>query len=273
VIFLVSDKGKLKVAILGLTCCGGCQLEILNLLTCCGGCQLEILNLEPVLLDLVEVIELVNFPEAQSENKDGPYDVAFVEGSVTTREEIERIKNIRKESKFLVALGTCACYGGVQSIRNFGDVEEARKQVYDDDGSHIDALPATGLDEHVNVDYYMRGCPVDRSEIVDVLTSLLIGKTPEPKHYSVCVECKLAEYACLLNEGKLCMGPVTNAGCKARCPAVSVPCDGCRGPYDQANLESFIEILKEKKISVEDILRKFRMYTSWAPQYRNLKVI
>ncbi len=258
-IFLVSDKGKLKVAILGLTCCGGCQLEILNL--------------EPVLLDLVEVIELVNFPEAQSENKDGPYDVAFVEGSITTKEEIERIKKIREESKFLVALGTCACYGGVQAIRNFGDVEEARKQVYENDGSHIDALPATGLDEHVKVDYYMRGCPVDRSEIIDVITSLLIGKTPTPKHYPVCVECKLAEYACLLNEGKLCMGPVTNAGCKARCPAVSVPCDGCRGPYDQANLESFIEILKEKKISVEDILRKFRMYTSWAPQYRNLKVI
>ncbi len=256
---MVSDISKLKVAILGLTSCGGCQLEILNL--------------EPVLLDLVEVFELVYFPEAQSENIEGPYDVAFVEGSISIKEEIKRIKNIRKEAKFVVALGSCACYGGVQAIRNFGDVEEARKQVYDDDGSHIDALPAIGLDEHVNVDYYMRGCPVDRSEIIDVLSSLLIGKTPEPKHYSVCVECKLAEYVCLLTEGKLCMGPVTNAGCKARCLAFSVPCDGCRGPYDQANLESFIEILKEKKISSEDILRKFRMYTSWAPPYRKLKVI
>ncbi|MFX0077640.1 MAG: hypothetical protein ACFE8O_00220 [Candidatus Hermodarchaeota archaeon] len=236
-------------------------------LTCCAGCQLEILNLEDDLLDVLGHINLVQFRMGSSATHPGPYDVCFVEGSVTNEAELTRLKELRENSKILVAMGACATTGGVNAIRNGRNIEEFKQSVYGDT-SHVNTLPQIlPLKSHVKIDYELQGCPISGQEFVEFLTALLTGAEPQEKNYAVCVECRLKENVCLMKEGELCLGPITRAGCGALCPSVGFPCEGCWGPVPQANVESEIDMFSQKGASFDVVVRKFRMFNASAEEF------
>ena len=229
-------------------------------LTCCSGCQLEILNNEDLLLEIVDKIKITHFPMAQENNSEGPFDIAFVEGSASNQEQIDKLKDIREKSKFLVALGTCAVYGGVQAIRSYMKPGEAEKIVYNGNPP-IKSTDSDPLSKHVKVDACIRECPINKDEFVSVLKQLLVGKIPKEKVFPVCVECRKKENACLLQEGKFCMGPVTYGGCGALCPSHNTICNGCRGPIEDATIIAEIEKLEKNGMKMEEIKKLFNMFT------------
>jgi coenzyme F420-reducing hydrogenase gamma subunit len=231
-------------------------------LTCCAGCQLEILDLEDELLEILGRIQLVQFRMGSSATHPGPYDVTFIEGSVTNDEELAALREIREKSKVLVAIGACATTAGVNALRNGRNVEELKQTVFGD-ASHVRTLPEIKpISAHVPVDFQLQGCPINGKEFIDLLTDLLTGAQPRVKNYPVCVECRMKENVCLMKEGKLCMGPITRGGCGAACPSVNSPCEGCWGPVPQANVDSEIDIFSSKGASFDTILGKFRMFNA-----------
>jgi len=232
-------------------------------LTSCSGCQLEILNNEDVLLDMASHIKIIHFPIAQENNNEGPYDISFVEGGVSNDKQIEKIKDVREKSKFLVVIGACSAYGGVQSIKNFMKKGEAEKIVYKSN-LPVKSVESTGIDKHVKVDYYIRGCPIVKEEFVEVLKELLLGKIPKEKVYPVCVECRQKENVCLLQHGRFCMGPVTYGGCDALCPSNDFICNGCRGPIEDATMMSEIEQLEKDGINEKELHRLLTIFTGKA---------
>ncbi len=227
--------------------------------TGCGGCQLEILNLEDQLLDLVSAVEIVNFTEAVTEQSDN-YEIALVEGSITTRHGVERIKKIRDIAKLVVAVGSCSVSGGLNCLSNIYGLEKAKELVYGEKKDWIDSIGVKPVDEYVKVDYYARGCPPNRFEIVDIIRSLIIGRKPEIPDYPVCVECKRNGNTCVYEFGITCLGPVTRAGCNSRCPNSGAGCDGCRGLIDNPNVNAQKDLLKKYGLTVEDILSRFNFY-------------
>jgi len=236
-------------------------------LTCCAGCQLEILNQEDKLLDILRAIELVQFRMGSSATHDGPYDICFVEGSVTNEAELEKLKELREKSKVLVAMGACATTGGVNAIRNGLNIEELKQSVYGD-ASHIKTLPEIlPLKKYVKVEFELQGCPINGEEFVELVKALLSGSTPREKNYPVCVECRLKENICLMKEGELCLGPITRAGCGALCPSVGFPCEGCWGPVPQANVDSEIVMFSEMGASFDTVVRKFRMFNAGSEDF------
>lgn len=235
--------------------------------TGCAGCQLEILNLEDILLDICNLVDVVNFRMMKSENSDGPFDISFVEGSIMGY-QVDELKKIRENSKILVAIGICACYGGVQYLQNF--MEKPWEIVYDDKKMVYASSDTKPLTSYVKVDYLLPGCPMDKDEFVDFVKCMLLGKKPKMKTYPVCVECKLKENICLLEREIMCLGPVSLAGCSAKCPSKGYPCEGCRGPVEEANISSQAELMKEKGIEPIDIIRRFRMFTSGAKEFQEV---
>lgn len=237
-------------------------------LTSCEGCQMRILDLEENLLEIFEKVDIINFHLMKGVNLKGPFDITFVEGAVVKKEEIKKIKEIRKRSKYMIALGTCASYGGVPSIKDFGFSEEIEREVYHDP-SFLDSLENVyGIGHYVEVDYYMRGCPIVKEEFLNVLKYLLIGRTPGDIAYPVCVQCRIEENKCfLIQENKLCMGPITFGGCNAPCPSNSIPCYGCRGPLDDSNVDALIELFKEKGVSRKDIERMFIKFAGTSKKF------
>ena len=226
----------------------------------CEGDQLQVVNLEEELLDLLEQVEIVSFREAMKEHSDD-YDIAFVEGSITRASDEERLKEIRRNAKLLVAIGACATIGGINAIKNFHDLEEVKRYVYGDDAKYFDTYATRPLDAVVKVDAYVHGCPISRKEFMQVVKSLLLGKKPEIPNHPVCVECKAAENVCVFEKGEFCMGPVTRAGCDACCVTQGSVCWGCRGFVDDPNTESEKEILEKYGLKVSDVINKFRLYT------------
>lgn len=208
----------------------------------CEGCQLQVLSLEDVLLDLLGAVEIVNFREAIDERGE-TYDLAFVEGSVVRPEDIEELQQIRKRAKILIAIGACACLGGVNAIRNKRSTSELAKEVYGgrQDGVFKTLGEAAPLRSVVKVDYEVRGCPIDRTEFLESLRSLLAGTTPSVPPFAVCVQCTMRGTACLLGRHIPCLGAVSRAGCYAVCPAYGAPCEGCRGFHDAPNFEALGE--------------------------------
>lgn len=200
----------------------------------CDGCQLSLLNLGPALLTLAGQVEIAFFLEASSRIRPGPYDIALVEGSVSTPEEVERIHRIREESRLVIALGTCATVGGVQALRNFADAQEMAQAVYPHP-EHLDFLEkATPLREHIPVDLAIPGCPVNGRWVVQALAALLLGAPSRLPDTPVCLECKRLGIPCVMvARGVPCLGPLTRAGCGALCPAVGRGCFGCYGGYPQ----------------------------------------
>lgn len=233
-------------------------------LTGCAGDQLQILNMEDELLDLVSHIHIVDFQEGSSHKEEGPVDIAFVEGSVSTETDLKHLKEIRERSKVLIAFGNCAVEGCIQAMRNDeGSIDERLKEVYGVEPGFFDARLSKPLCEYVNVDLDIPGCPVEKEETLRAITSLLHGNLPPRFTYPVCVECKLNEYPCVIVEsGKPCLGPVIRAGCDARCPGLGLDCIGCRGPVDSASgFAAEFSMLLEKGYSKEFILNRLRVFS------------
>jgi coenzyme F420-reducing hydrogenase gamma subunit len=203
----------------------------------CDGCQLSLLNLEDELLDLVGAVEIALFLEARRRVLPGPYDVGLVEGSISTPEEEQRIHKVRRDCKYLVAIGACATSGGIQALRNWADVEEFTRTVYATPAYIKTLETATPIASHVFVDFELRGCPVNQAHLLELISALLVGRKPNIPTYSVCIECKRRGIPCRLVSGNQpCLGPVTQAGCGALCPACNRACYGCYGPMEQPNI-------------------------------------
>ncbi len=232
--------------------------------SCCEGCQLMVLNCEPELLDLLGHIEIVNFREASTEKRDD-YEIAFIEGSIITPHDVERLKAIREKAKVLVALGACAHTGGLNKLRNFQDTEEAKKYVYGDSAKYFEVLPRVmSVPEVVKTDLVIPGCPINRFEFLSIVKQVLLGTIPTLPNYPVCVECKLKENECLMLKGQICLGPITRAGCDARCPSYGFPCTGCRGMVDDPHLEAEQIILSKRGLTVQDLLRRYRLFYGYS---------
>lgn len=232
-------------------------------LTSCDGCQLTLLNCEDELLPLAGRVRIKHFIEASSAVEPGPYDVSLVEGSVTTAEEAERVKEIRARSRVLVVLGACATAGGIQALRNFGDVAEFRSLVYAQPRHIATLATSTPVADHVPVDYELRGCPIDRHQLLEVLTAFLAGREPNLPDDSVCTECKRSGITCVMvSAGVPCLGPVTHAGCGALCPAYRRGCFGCFGPVRHPNIAALTRQLSTCGMSDVDVQRVFRTFTA-----------
>jgi coenzyme F420-reducing hydrogenase gamma subunit len=236
----------------------------------CDGCQLSLLDCEDELLALAGEIVVANFLEASREVIKGPYDVSLVEGSITTPHDAERIHQIRRASKFLVTIGACATAGGIQALRNFKQVKDFLKIVYPNP-AYIETLnKSTAIADHVYVDYELRGCPINKMQAIEVISAHLNGRKPNIHTYSVCVECKRRGTVCVMTaRGIPCMGPVTQDGCGALCPAYGRGCYGCYGPMESPNTESLSAFWK-KHLGVEgdDILRAYRTYNAYSEAFR-----
>jgi coenzyme F420-reducing hydrogenase gamma subunit len=208
-------------------------------LTSCDGCQLAILDLEDELLAITERFAFVDFPEATSNRWSGPFDVLFVEGSVSAPDQVERLHELRARTAQLVVIGACATAGGIQALRNWRDHGSVHRAVYAMP-EYVDSLAtATPISDHVAVDAELRGCPIDPGQLLELLTALAVGRRPQLPDQAVCVECKRAGTVCVLVARDLpCLGPVTRAGCGAICPAFDRGCYGCFGPREAANLPS-----------------------------------
>ena len=234
-------------------------------LTGCAGDQLVILNCEDRLLDLVSLIDIRDFLMASSQSDDAcPLDVALVEGAVLSNRDVERLQEIRKRAKLLVALGTCAVWGGVAAQDRGADRPKLLQEVYGETGLNYDSLPARALHEVVKVDLNITGCPIEKEQFLAAIGHLLNGDAPVYPEYPVCTECRMYEHNCLLIErGEICCGPITVAGCKARCPELRVPCVGCRGPVGDANASSLLAALEEKGLDRHAVAGRLRTF---APQ-------
>ncbi|MGE5072494.1 MAG: oxidoreductase [Anaerolineae bacterium] len=235
----------------------------------CDGCQLSLLNMEDELLDLAGAVDIAYFLEATRAEKPGPYDIAIVEGSITTPHEAERIQEIRRQCKILIALGTCSTTGGIQALRNFTDAAGYANVVY----AHPEFLhyltTSKPMSEYVQVDYELSGCPVNKGQVIEVIVALLSGRKPNLPSYAVCIECKRRGTVCVLvDKGIPCLGPGTIAGCGALCPATGRGCYGCFGPTREPNTESLTYILKKVERYPGEAARLYRGFSGYAPAFR-----
>ena len=231
-------------------------------LTGCAGDQLVILNCEDRLLELVSLIDVRDFLMASSENDAAcPLDVALVEGAVLSNRDAERLEAIRKRAKVLVAVGTCAVWGGVAAMDRGTDRRKLLEEVYGETGLNYDSLPARALQEIVKVDLKMTGCPIEEEHFLSAIANLLNGNAPVYPEYPVCTECRMLENNCLLIErGEPCCGPITAGGCNARCPNLRVPCIGCRGLVGDANASSWLATLVENGLDQQGIAARLRIF-------------
>lgn len=237
--------------------------------TSCSGCQMPFLNMETEIQDLTDHVEVAYFAMASSARRPGPYDLAFVEGGISCREDLERIRKVRQDSRILVAIGNCAVYGGPQALRNWLPLEDLKRAVYPRPDL-IDCYPTCkGLGDYVQVDGYLNGCPVDQGHLQDYIVSALLGKAPEVSSRSVCLECKMKENVCLIVAGGVaCMGVLTSTGCGALCPSFDRGCYGCFGPSADPNLKSFANLCRELGLTEDEIHRKFRFIVNNARAFR-----
>ncbi|HEY3366599.1 MAG TPA: hypothetical protein VGK74_16210 [Symbiobacteriaceae bacterium] len=234
----------------------------------CAGCQLQILNIEEHLLEIVGAVDLAHFVMARRDKGAGPFDIGFVEGAVTSPEEVAKLKTARKECRVLVALGTCAAFGGIPSVKNWVPQREVESRVYPDP-SVIQSVRATPIDNYVKVDGFLRGCPIDKNEFLDLVKGALIGAKPYLRAHSICMECKLSENVCLFEEqGQLCMGSVTAAGCGSLCPSLGRACRGCRGPADDANVPALAQAMADHGAGADEIRRRFRLFAGEAEVFQ-----
>lgn len=225
--------------------------------TDCEGCELQLANKEETLVDFIKVIEIVNFREISS-HKGEDYDIALIEGAISRADEIERLLAIRKKAKILVALGSCACYGGVNRLKNKHSIAKANQEVYGDFPK--DTMPVRAISEIVPVDLQIPGCPVNKEE-VERIVQCLIWEVDFPfPVYPVCYECRQKFTVCRFDMGELCLGSITAGGCSAPCPAGGLGCWGCRGPAPAANIEEFFELCARRGISRETVMEKMDFF-------------
>jgi sulfhydrogenase subunit delta len=236
----------------------------------CDGCQLQFLNAENELLALGQLAEIAYFPEARGRMRPGPYDITFVEGSISTPEDARRIIQVREQSQFLITIGACATAGGIQALRNWDDVEQYRRIVYPSAEFISTLSTSTPISEHVRVDYEISGCPIDQRELLTVVRSMLSGAHPVLPGHSVCMECKRRGNVCVVvARGEPCMGPVTRTGCGALCPQFNRGCYGCFGPADDQNMESFTRLLASQGLSPAQSVRRLRGINGYVRPWRD----
>jgi len=229
---------------------------------CCEGCQLQVTNMGETLLDLLGVIEVVEFREAMSEKWKGKYDIAVIEGSITTNHAVELIKKIRDRSKIIIAYGSCATIGGVNGMKNNFNLKDIRKEVYGKEYKYFDTRETRAVHQVVKVDYFVHGCPVYIPEFFKVLKSVLAGLPYQVPDYSVCVECKLNENVCMYDRKITCLGPITRAGCNSWCINNNNICYGCRGMVSNPNEKGAKEVIKKYQIPTAMIINKMNMYNT-----------
>ena len=235
----------------------------------CDGCQLQLLDAEDQLLEIADRVAIDHFLEASSRVVPGPYDVGLVEGSITTAEDVERIREVRRQCRFLVTIGACATAGGIQALRNWGRIDEFLAGVYATPEYITTLATSTAIADHVPVDFELRGCPIDRGQLVGLLTAVLLGRKPRVPADSVCVECKARGTVCVaVARGIPCLGPVTQAGCGAICPAHDRECFGCFGPSESPNLVSLSRFYEQRGAPRESLLRLVRSFNAAAPAFR-----
>lgn len=236
----------------------------------CDGCQLSLLDAEDELLAIAENINIAYFLEARTQQIGGPYDVGLVEGSVTTEHDRQRIHDIRKQCRLLVTIGACATAGGIQALRNWSSVDQFISQVYAHP-AYINTLEtSTPIADHVVVDFELRGCPINKLQLVQLVSSLLQGRRPTVPSYSVCIECKRRETVCVaVARGVACLGPVTQAGCGAICPAFTRECFGCFGPKEQANPASLSGHYADHGTDRGHLVRLMRNFSGYAAEFRD----
>ena len=236
----------------------------------CDGCQLSLLDCEEELLVIAAQLEIANFPEGFREVAKGPYDISLIEGSITTPYDAERIKKIRRVSKTIITIGACATAGGVQALRNFKDIDEFIRLVYAKP-EYIDTLnKSTPISDHIHIDFELRGCPINKYQLIETISAFLNGRKPNIPSYSVCIECKRLQNVCVMvAKGTLCLGPVTQAGCGALCPSYNRGCYGCYGPKETPNTSSLSSWLRDKlEVQEPDIMRLFRTFNANAEPFR-----
>jgi coenzyme F420-reducing hydrogenase gamma subunit len=235
----------------------------------CDGCQLSLLDCEDDLLAIAGRVRIASFPEATRSVAPGPYDLSLVEGSITTPEDAERIRAVREQSRYLVVLGACGTSGGIQALRNFADVAEYTAAVYANPQYLSTLKDSTPIRDHVKVDYELRGCPVDRGQLLEVITAYLAGRTPTIPDRSVCYQCKARGTVCVtVAHGTPCLGPVTHAGCGALCPAFHRGCFGCFGSIRQARVGAMSRLLLTDGASPEVLLRTLTSANPTDPAFR-----
>ncbi|MGZ4386572.1 MAG: NADH-quinone oxidoreductase subunit B family protein [Gaiellaceae bacterium] len=240
----------------------------------CDGCQLSLLDCEDELLAIVGHIQIAYFLEATSAEVKGPYDVALVEGSVSTPEEAERIKEIRKQSGVLIAIGSCATTGGIQALKNFAQVDVFANYVYAHPEYFETLAASTPMSDHVQVDLELQGCPINKRQLLEAVAALLAGRRPTVPTTAVCAECKAAGLPCVLvAHGTPCLGPVTNAGCGALCPSYHRGCYGCFGPKETANTAPLAARWRELGADDPALLRAFRSFTGNAPAFKEQSIL
>jgi sulfhydrogenase subunit delta len=235
----------------------------------CDGCQLLLLDCEDELLAVAGAIDIAYFPEATRGVMRGPYDVSLVEGSVTTPHDAERLHAVRRQSRTLITIGACATAGGIQGLRNFADVAEYTSIVYAHP-EYISTLErSTPIADHVRVDFELRGCPIDKHQLLEVISAFLHGHEPEVPPHSVCLECKMRGNVCVMvARGTPCLGPVTHAGCGALCPGYQRGCYGCFGPMETPNTEGLTIGLRRSGMSEPDLVRVYRTFNANAEAFR-----
>ncbi|WP_198171295.1 NADH-quinone oxidoreductase subunit B family protein [Actinoplanes awajinensis] len=234
-------------------------------LASCDGCQLTLLDCEDELLAVAGRVRIAHFLEASREVLPGPYDISLVEGSVTTAADAGRIRAIREQSRTLITLGACATAGGIQALRNHADVAEYTSLVYAHPEYIATLATSTPIAAHVDVDYELHGCPIDRGQLLGVISALLAGRKPDLPAHSVCFECKRRHQVCVVvARGLPCLGPVTRAGCGAICPAQQRGCYGCFGPMETPNLAAGAELLGATGMAPDDVDRLYRLFNTTA---------
>jgi sulfhydrogenase subunit delta len=234
----------------------------------CDGCQLSLLDCEDELLTLAGVVQIANFPEASSAIEDGPYDLSLVEGSITTVHDAERIRQVRRQSKHLVTIGACATAGGIQALRNFADVKDFIAAVYASPQYISTLATSTAISAHVPVDFELHGCPINKVQLLEVISAFLAGRKPAIPAHSVCVECKQGGTVCVMVQGTPCLGPVTHAGCGAICPSYRRGCYGCYGPMETPNTAALAREWQALGASPRDIRRAFRAFNAAAEPFQ-----
>lgn len=246
---------KLKLAVFKFASCDGCQLSLL----CC----------EEELLAVADAVEIAYFLEARTATSPGPYDIGLVEGSITTPHDARRIREVRAQCKLLVAIGACATAGGIQSLRNWAEIGELTATTYANP-QYIETLASsTPIADHVTVDFELRGCPISKRQLLETLATLVRGGRPRTSDASVCLECKARGVACVaVADGLPCLGPVTQAGCGAVCPAYGRGCFGCYGPQQRANLASLTGFYRDRGATSQELVRLTRSFNGYAPEFR-----
>lgn len=235
----------------------------------CDGCQLQLLSCEDELLTLAESVEIVHFIEASSHIEAGPYDIALVEGSITTAHDRQRIQVVREQSQTLVTIGACATAGGIQALKNWGDRDEYARSVYARPEYIQTLATSTAIADHVRVDFELRGCPINRFQLLEVLQALLAERRPRTPTHSVCLDCKRRGTVCItIARDAACLGPITQAGCGAICPDFQRGCYGCFGPAAQANCDSLADWYVRDRITHLQLVPLLRNFNAGAEAFK-----